>query len=87
MSFEDILDLCSAMSEKCPDSVKAAWAFRILGKNTFLVFQLLNVVISDFDGDGYVGEEDLAQVIQRLTGNEGYITEPEQKHIIKIVSL
>ncbi|CAG9764837.1 unnamed protein product [Ceutorhynchus assimilis] len=67
MSFEDILDLCSAMSERCPDNVKAAWAFRIL----------------DFDGDGYVGEEDLAEIIRRLTSTAGYITEEEQKHIIK----
>uniref|UniRef100_A0AAR5Q6V7 EF-hand domain-containing protein n=1 Tax=Dendroctonus ponderosae TaxID=77166 RepID=A0AAR5Q6V7_DENPD len=78
MSFEDILDLCSAMSEKCPASVKAAWAFRIL----------------DFDGDGFVGEDDLAQVIQRLTQRAGYrteeeragyIREDEQNHIIKIL--
>ncbi|XP_045502303.1 calcium and integrin-binding family member 4-like isoform X2 [Colias croceus] len=28
-SFEDLLDLCSAMSSECPCEVKAAWAFRI----------------------------------------------------------
>jgi calcium and integrin-binding protein 1 len=32
LSFEDILDLCSVMSQKCPDKVKAAWAFRIFGE-------------------------------------------------------
>lgn len=69
MSFEDVLDLCSVMSEKCPDKVKAAWAFKIF----------------DFDSDGYVGEEDLMQVIDRLTRSAGFVTEPEQKHIIKIL--
>ncbi|XP_050312457.1 calcium and integrin-binding protein 1-like [Anthonomus grandis grandis] len=69
MSFEDVLDLCSVMSEKCPDNVKAAWAFRIL----------------DFDEDGLIGEEDLARVIDRLTQHSGYLTEEEQQHIIKIL--
>ncbi|XP_066156859.1 calcium and integrin-binding protein 1-like [Euwallacea fornicatus] len=70
MSFEDILDLCSVMSEKCPYAVKAAWAFRIF----------------DFDEDGYVGENDLAMAISRMArkGNE-YITEPDQMRIIKVL--
>ncbi|KAL1501024.1 hypothetical protein ABEB36_006429 [Hypothenemus hampei] len=67
MSFEDILDLCSAMSEKCPDSVKAAWAFRIL----------------DFDGDGYIGKGDLRVAMDRLTRGAGYLLQVEQEHIIK----
>ncbi|XP_066249338.1 calcium and integrin-binding protein 1-like [Euwallacea similis] len=72
MSFEDVLDLCSVMSDKCPDAVKAAWAFRIY----------------DFDEDGYVGQEDLAMVICKIArkGNDDYITEPEQMHIIKVLT-
>ncbi|KAF7280935.1 calcium and integrin-binding protein 1-like [Rhynchophorus ferrugineus] len=67
MSFEDVLDLCSAMSEKCPDNVKAAWAFHIF----------------DFDEDGFVGEEDLKMVVSRLTeGPDMCLTEVEQKHIV-----
>ncbi|XP_030759794.1 calcium and integrin-binding protein 1-like [Sitophilus oryzae] len=67
MSFEDVLDLCSAMSEKCPDRVKAEWAFQIY----------------DFDEDGYVGEQDISCVIDRLTGDCGYLTEAEHDQIIK----
>nr|CAI5856751.1 unnamed protein product [Callosobruchus analis] len=69
LSFEDMLDLCSVMSDKCPDKVKAAWAFRIL----------------DFDEDECIGEQDLTQVINRLTGDEGQIQVEEQKHIIDIL--
>ncbi|KYN34497.1 Calcium and integrin-binding protein 1 [Trachymyrmex septentrionalis] len=29
LSFEDTLDLCSAFSMNCPQSVRAAWAFEI----------------------------------------------------------
>ncbi|GBP22648.1 Calcium and integrin-binding family member 3 [Eumeta japonica] len=29
LSFEDMLDLCSVMSDECPSEVKAVWAFRI----------------------------------------------------------
>jgi len=32
LSFEDILDLCSAFSANCPQSVRTAWAFEIFGK-------------------------------------------------------
>jgi Ca2+-binding EF-hand superfamily protein len=31
-SFEDMLDMCSALSPQCPDTVKAMWAFKIFGK-------------------------------------------------------
>lgn len=31
-SFEDFLDLCSAMHEDCPLDVKALWAFRVYGE-------------------------------------------------------
>ncbi|XP_060536706.1 calcium and integrin-binding protein 1-like [Cylas formicarius] len=69
MSFEDVLDLCSVMSERCPDKVKAAWAFQIF----------------DFDEDEAVGTEDLMNVIKRLTSSAGFISETDQKHIIKIL--
>ncbi|XP_018329410.1 calcium and integrin-binding protein 1-like [Agrilus planipennis] len=72
-SFEDLLDLYSVMSENCPDSVKAAWAFKIL----------------DFDDDGEVGEEDLYTVIDRLTkGNDpARVIDPNDKHHIVSVIL
>jgi hypothetical protein len=31
-SFEDMLDMCSALSPQCSDKVKAMWAFKIIGK-------------------------------------------------------
>ncbi|KAJ8949239.1 hypothetical protein NQ318_022752 [Aromia moschata] len=69
LSFEDMLDLCSVMSDACPDQVKAAWAFRIF----------------DFDEDDAVSEEDLMEVINRLTGSAGQIDVACQKAIIKIL--
>ncbi|CAH0552183.1 unnamed protein product [Brassicogethes aeneus] len=68
-SFEDLLDLCSVMSEKCPDSVKAAWAFRIF----------------DFDGDNALGKDDLKQVIDRVTSRAGEIQTEQKEHIIEIL--
>ncbi|KAJ8935432.1 hypothetical protein NQ314_012852 [Rhamnusium bicolor] len=68
-SFEDMLDLCSVMSDKCPDKIKAAWAFKIF----------------DFDEDDAVGEEDLMEVINKLTGSAGTIDIEHQEHIIKIL--
>lgn len=45
-SFEDMLDLCSVMSNKCPDKVKAAWAFRIYGKKYILYIHIPTVYYS-----------------------------------------
>ncbi|KAK9880472.1 hypothetical protein WA026_011716 [Henosepilachna vigintioctopunctata] len=72
MSFEDMLDLYSVMSHKCPDKVKAAWAFRIF----------------DYDEDDALGEEDLMIVIDTLTKSEttgNDIDKESKKHIIKIL--
>ncbi|XP_045461071.1 calcium and integrin-binding protein 1 isoform X2 [Harmonia axyridis] len=71
-SFEDMLDLYSVMSYKCPDKVKAVWAFRIF----------------DYDEDGALDEKDLMIVIDKLTqsektGNE--IAIENKKHIIKLL--
>ncbi|CAG2058020.1 unnamed protein product [Timema podura] len=50
MSFEDMLDLFSALSENCPDNVKARWAFKIF----------------DFDGDNLLSVDDLKHIVGRL---------------------
>ncbi|CAH4030294.1 calcium and integrin-binding protein 1-like [Pieris brassicae] len=50
-SFEDILDLCSAMSAACPPHVKAAWAFRIF----------------DIDEDNQINTTDICNILDRLT--------------------
>lgn len=50
-SFEDMLELCSIMSENCPPNVKATWAFRIF----------------DINNDGLIDKNDLNVIIDRLT--------------------
>ncbi|XP_031329321.1 calcium and integrin-binding family member 3-like isoform X2 [Photinus pyralis] len=54
LSFEDMLDLCSAMSENCPYEVKARWAFQIY----------------DFNGDGSIDAEDIGIMVDRLTNGK-----------------
>ncbi|XP_011639176.1 calcium and integrin-binding protein 1-like [Pogonomyrmex barbatus] len=54
LSFEDILDLCSAFSANCPRGVRAAWAFEIF----------------DFDGDNQVSLDDLIETVRRLAGSD-----------------
>ncbi|XP_051154283.1 calcium and integrin-binding protein 1-like isoform X2 [Leptopilina boulardi] len=54
MGFEDLLDLCSALSEKCPETVRSSWAFQIF----------------DFDGDNQISLDDLIESVERLTGFE-----------------
>ncbi|XP_072942671.1 calcium and integrin-binding protein 1-like [Epargyreus clarus] len=50
-SFEDLIDLCSAMSSECPPEVKAQWAFKIF----------------DLDNDNQISERDIAEILDRLT--------------------
>ncbi|XP_015518443.1 calcium and integrin-binding protein 1 [Neodiprion pinetum] len=72
-SFEDTLDLCSALSENCPEEVRAAWAFRIF----------------DFDGDNQLSLDDLIESIERLTGlnenSEPRIDRPSSEYIAQAV--
>ncbi|KAK2576470.1 hypothetical protein KPH14_005801 [Odynerus spinipes] len=51
LSFEDVLDLCSAFSANSPPDVRAAWAFMIF----------------DFDDDDQLALDDLIEAVQRLT--------------------
>ncbi|KAF5304897.1 hypothetical protein FQR65_LT00781 [Abscondita terminalis] len=72
LSFEDLLDLCSAMSENCPDVVKAKWAFQIF----------------DFNSDGFIDEEDMKMIIDRLIqGNDTnrIISDVDKTHIVKLL--
>ncbi|GFG36548.1 hypothetical protein Cfor_06170 [Coptotermes formosanus] len=50
-SFEDLLDMCSALSPECPDKVKAMWAFNVF----------------DFNNNNHIDKEDLTYVIDKLT--------------------
>uniref|UniRef100_A0A1I8JSQ1 Uncharacterized protein n=1 Tax=Anopheles albimanus TaxID=7167 RepID=A0A1I8JSQ1_ANOAL len=53
-SFEDLLDLFSVLSDKCPLQVKATWAFRLY----------------DFDNDNLITKEDIMMLCDRLTKEE-----------------
>ncbi|KAK0096177.1 hypothetical protein PV326_006217 [Microctonus aethiopoides] len=54
ISFEDLLDLCSVMSENCPVDIKAYWAFKIF----------------DFDNDNQLSLDDIIETVERLNGFE-----------------
>ncbi|XP_063626776.1 calcium and integrin-binding protein 1-like [Cydia splendana] len=72
-SFEDLLDLCSAMSSECPVEVKAEWAFRIY----------------DLDEDGQISAQDISGIIDRLTehtsNKKHYIEISSKKKIADII--
>ena len=68
MSFEDFLDMYSAMSEYSNVSVKTHYAFKIY----------------DFDEDGFIGKEDIRQAIDRLVFDEDkHLTKAEINCIIE----
>nr|XP_023025970.1 calcium and integrin-binding protein 1-like [Leptinotarsa decemlineata] len=71
MSFEDLLDLCSVMSENCPAQVKAAYAFQIF----------------DFDEDNCIGEQDLTEALNRLIGGFGSVTSSQLSRITDTVGI
>ncbi|XP_026320792.1 calcium and integrin-binding protein 1-like isoform X2 [Hyposmocoma kahamanoa] len=50
-SFEDILDLASAMSPDCSLEAKAEWAFKLY----------------DLDEDNQISERDITEIIDRIT--------------------
>jgi len=54
MNFEDFLDMMSVFSEQAPKTLKVEYAFKMY----------------DFDGDDEIGEDDMREVICRLTGSE-----------------
>ncbi|XP_043797128.1 calcium and integrin-binding protein 1-like [Apis laboriosa] len=72
LSLEDVLDLCSAFSEYCPDNVRATWAFYVF----------------DLNGDGEISSNDLIETVQRLMWpqNEyGGIDTAEAEHVARII--
>ncbi|CAH2042221.1 unnamed protein product, partial [Iphiclides podalirius] len=72
-SFEDLLDLCSAMSSECPIEVKAAWAFRVF----------------DLDEDNQISSRDISEIVDRLTGaaRRGHLLDDDSKNKIANVIL
>lgn len=71
-SFEDLLDLSSAMSSECPAEVKAAWAFKIY----------------DIDGDNQITSRDIIDIVNRLTSTEkskNFIDEESSMKIAEVI--
>ncbi|XP_063218243.1 calcium and integrin-binding protein 1-like isoform X2 [Bacillus rossius redtenbacheri] len=64
LSFEDLLDLFSALSERCPAAVKARWLFKVL----------------DFDEDNQLGEQDVMAMLERLCADKGRSTGAWSRH-------
>ncbi|KAG1667032.1 Calcium and integrin-binding protein 1 [Nymphon striatum] len=54
LSFEDFLDMMSVFSDDAPRLIKTEYAFRIF----------------DFDGDDFIGPDDLKELLARLTGQQ-----------------
>lgn len=79
------------MSDKCPDKVKAAWAFRVYGTLYYSSGAIKRgldisglVLFADYDDDGIVSEEDIVTVIDQLTtgSDPTRVLEPEEKQKI-----
>ena len=67
MSFDDYLDMYSALSESASRDVKTTYAFRIY----------------DFDGDGVIGKEDIKTVIDKLLHDDDkHLTKAETTALI-----
>lgn len=66
ITFEDFLDMMSVFSENAPKNVKVHYAFRIY----------------DFNEDDMIDEEDLRNVITRLTGSEKQLSEENMQKLI-----
>ncbi|KAM7428976.1 Calcium and integrin-binding member 3 [Porites harrisoni] len=54
LTFDDFLNMMSVLSESAPRELKAKYAFKIF----------------DFDGDNYLGKEDLKLTLRAITANE-----------------
>ncbi|XP_067054586.1 calcium and integrin-binding family member 2-like [Acropora muricata] len=54
LTFDDFLNMMSVLSDSAPRELKAKYAFRIF----------------DFDGDDYIGKEDLRLTVRAITANE-----------------
>lgn len=68
LTFNDFLDLMSIFSEQAPRDIKVFYAFKIY----------------DFDGDHFIGSNDLEATLHHLTGSE--LTAEEMQQIVENVS-
>jgi len=98
VSFEDMIDLFSALSPSCPTECKAKWAFRIFGNYHTKLFMGSRwkkklYFLTDFNNSNALEYEDLYELIDRLTNgkvrkeNGKYLSQEEKDHITDIVSI
>ncbi|XP_063431242.1 calcium and integrin-binding protein 1-like [Mytilus trossulus] len=69
MTFEDFLDMMSVFSDGAPKNVKVEYAFRIY----------------DFDEDDMISDQDLKEVVDRLTGEQNLSKDEMQQLIDNIL--
>ncbi|XP_054708101.1 calcium and integrin-binding protein 1-like [Uloborus diversus] len=70
MSFEEFLDMMSVFSDKTPMNVKAQFAFKIY----------------DFDDDDMISREDVAELINRLKGDNEMNDEDMEQILENVMS-
>lgn len=79
LNFLEFLDICSVFHEDAPIEAKINRAFQIFGKPLFLWitswalwFEYLLIInfLPDWDGDEYIGRDDIKKVIQIIAPPE-----------------
>ena len=73
LTFDQFVYLFSVFSEKAPREMKVQFAFKIYGNFfNFLTFLFIisKLLVSDFDGDGFIGATDIENAVKLLTQNE-----------------
>ena len=69
MNFDDFLGMVSIFSPKCKASKKIEWAFKLFGKDPYLVHCDARIAYwSDFNDDDSIDYGDLQVVLDILTG-------------------
>ncbi|KAK1798229.1 hypothetical protein P4O66_006634, partial [Electrophorus voltai] len=91
LSFSDFVDMFSILSEMAPLDLKITYAFKIYGQESsccavlwelvFFKFVCFTppLVLLDFNMDGFLCEQDVEEVVHRLTGEE---LKPEERKLV-----
>jgi len=70
VSFEDFMDMMNALCDKSPFELKAHYAFKVF----------------DFDGDDFIGPEDIEAIIKRTACNGKFSLDKEElAHLTKAI--
>nr|XP_045606189.1 calcium and integrin-binding protein 1-like isoform X1 [Procambarus clarkii]XP_045606190.1 calcium and integrin-binding protein 1-like isoform X1 [Procambarus clarkii]XP_045606191.1 calcium and integrin-binding protein 1-like isoform X1 [Procambarus clarkii] len=83
MSFEDFLDLLSTMSESAPLHLKAYYAFHMFATVVDIFIDIMSgqYARTDYNEDSILDAEDLAIMVDKLTG-EGALLPEEKKRLV-----